>query len=127
MFTRITSTSTELLTERLRGYLGFTFNDNNKNIYEYVDMIINNNDNSNNYETIAVNISSISTQQSEKERIFLPFSFFRIKKVIIKKGEKNDPHQIILEIINKKYNIESKIKQGQKAYYDKQSNCILTK
>ena len=122
-----TSTSTELLTERLRGYLGFTFNDNNKNIYEYVDMIINNSDNSKNYETIAVNITSISTQQSEKERLFLPFSFFRIIKVIIKKGEKNDPHQIILEIINKKYNIESKIKQGQKAYYDKQSNYILTK
>ena len=35
--------------------------------------------------------------------------------------------EIVNFLINKKYNIESKIKQGQKAYYDKQSNYILTK
>ena len=44
----------------------------------------------------AVLISEFSEFPEEEEYLFLPFSFFKIKKVELKKGSKDDPHLIHL-------------------------------
>ena len=44
----------------------------------------------------AVLISEFSEFTEEEEYLFLPFSFFKIKKVELKKGSKDDPHLIHL-------------------------------
>ena len=89
-------------------------------------MIIDFKNNSINNEIICVNISSISSVSYEEEILFPPFSFFKINKVVFRKGIINEPHLIYVEVINKKYNIESRIKEGKKAYYDNELNCIKT-
>ena len=121
-----TSTSEKLLIGRLRTFMGKYIYKNNNKILEYVEMIIKFTKNSFNNEILAVNISSISSQPYEEEILFPPFSFFKINKVVFKSGVINDPHQIFVEVINKKCNIESKIKIGRKVYYDPKLNCILT-
>ena len=45
---------------------------------------------------IIVLISEFSEFPEEEEYLFLPFSFFKIKKVELKKGSKDDPHLIHL-------------------------------
>ena len=121
-----TSTSEKLLIGRLRTFMGKYIYKNNNKILEYVEMVIKFTKNSFNNEILAVNISSISSQPYEEEILFPPFSFFKINKVVFKSGVINDPHQIFVEVINKKCNIESKIKIGRKVYYDPKLNCILT-
>ncbi len=121
-----TSTSEKLLIGRLRTFMGKYIYKNNNKILEYVEMIIKFTKNPFNNEILAVNISSISSQPYEEEILFPPFSFFKINKVVFKSGVINDPHQIFVEVINKKCNIESKIKIGRKVYYDPKLNCILT-
>ena len=121
-----TSSSEKLLIGRLRTFMGKYTYKNKNNILEYVEMIIKFTKNSFNNEILAVNISSISSQPYEEEILFPPFSFFKINKVVFKSGLINDPHQIFVDVINKKYNIESKIKNGRKVYYDPKLNCILT-
>ena len=121
-----TSTSKNLFIDRLRTYIGNYIYKNKSNILEYVEMIIEFKNNSINNEIICVNISSISSVSYEEEIIFPPFSFFKINKVVFRKGIINEPHLIYVEVINKKYNIESRIKEGKKAYYDNELNCIKT-
>jgi hypothetical protein len=54
----------------------------------------------------AVSIRQFSVYQSEEEYLFLPFSFFKIKKVEIKKGNANDPHIFHLISLNSDKSIE---------------------
>ena len=53
-----------------------------------------------------VSISEISNFPNEKEYLFLPFSFFKIKDVKIDKGTKGHPHIINLIALNSKKPIE---------------------
>ena len=121
-----TSTSKKLLMDRLRTFVGNYGYKHGEGILEYVEMIISFNNNSFNDEIIAINISDISSQPYEQEILFPPFSFFKINKVIFRAGTFTEPHQIFVEGIKKKYNIESRIKKDRKAYYDSKFNCILT-
>ena len=121
-----TSTSKKLLMDRLRTFVGNYGYKHGEGILEYVEMIISFNNNSFNDEIIAINISDISSQPYEQEILFPPFSFFKINKVIFRAGTFSQPHQIFVEGIKKKYNIESRIKKDRKAYYDSKLNCILT-
>ena len=54
----------------------------------------------------AVLISEFSDYPGEEEYLFLPFSFFKIKKVELKKGTKSDPHIIYLIALNSEKPIE---------------------
>ena len=121
-----TSTSKKLLMDRLRTFVGNYGYKHGEGILEYVEMIISFNNNSFNDEIIAINVSDISSQPYEQEILFPPFSFFKINKVIFRAGTFSQPHQIFVEGIKKKYNIESRIKKDRKAYYDSKLNCILT-
>ena len=51
-------------------------------------------------------ISQFSNFPGEEEYLFLPFSFFKIKKVEIKKGNEYDPHIIHLLALNSDKSIE---------------------
>ena len=53
-----------------------------------------------------VSISEFSNFPNEEEYLFLPFSFFKIKKLIRKSGTRNDPHIIYLIAINTEKPIE---------------------
>jgi hypothetical protein len=53
-----------------------------------------------------VSISYISKFPKEKEYLFLPFSFFKIKDIEIGKGNKRNPHIIHLIAINSEKPIE---------------------
>ena len=48
----------------------------------------------------AVSISEFSEYPEEEEYLFLPFSFFKITKVELKRGTNNDPHIIHLLALN---------------------------
>ena len=75
----------------------------------------------------AINISALSDKKLEEERLFPAFSFFKIKKVILKDGTKENPHQIILEVIHKKYNLEERMVKGERVYLDSQTNLLMTR
>ena len=47
-----------------------------------------------------VSIREYSVYQNEEEYLFLPFSFFKITKVELKKGNNSDPHIIHLLALN---------------------------
>ena len=51
-------------------------------------------------------ISEFSNYPNEEEYLFLPFSFFKIKKFKRKKGTKDDPHIIYLIALNTEKPIE---------------------
>ena len=53
-----------------------------------------------------VSISEFSNFPNEEEYLFLPFSFFKIKKLIRKSGTRNDPHIIYLIALNTEKPIE---------------------
>ena len=53
-----------------------------------------------NYSKSVVSIEELSTFNSEKEYLFLPFSFFRIKSVYRKSGTYLDPHIVNLVALN---------------------------
>ena len=53
-----------------------------------------------------VSISEISNSPKEKEFLFLPFSFFKIKDVKVDKGTKGHPHIINLIALNSEKPIE---------------------
>ena len=39
----------------------------------------------------------------------------------------NEPHQIFLEVINKKYNLEERIYKGERVYLDSKTNLLMTR
>ena len=51
-------------------------------------------------------ISQFSNFPGEEEYLFLPFSFFKITRVELKKGSDNDPHIIYLTALNSDKPIE---------------------
>jgi hypothetical protein len=59
-----------------------------------------------NYSKSVVSIEDLSVYQHEKEYLFLPFSFFRIKSVYRKSGTSSDPHIINLIALNSDKPIE---------------------
>ena len=79
---------------------GFTPKKYNTND-ELVLLIIEQNDTKSN-----VLISELSDFPNEKEYLFLPFSFFKIKKVEIRKGDEQEPHIINLAALNSDKPIE---------------------
>ena len=68
---------------------------------ELVLQIIEQNDTKSN-----VCISELSDYPHEKEYLFLPFSFFKIKKVELRKGNEKDPHIIYLAALSSDKPIE---------------------
>lgn len=96
-----------------------------ENLFDCVDIIIENNEKSE-YPS-AINISALSDKNAEEERLFPAFSFFKIKKVEIKSGSKDNPHHIYLEVVNKKYNLEERMYKGERVYLDSQTNLLMTR
>ena len=96
------------------------------NIVDCVDITFEINKEKNDYPS-AINISALSDKKLEEERLFPAFSFFKIKKVILKDGTKENPHQIILEVIHKKYNLEERMVKGERVYLDSQTNLLMTR
>ena len=96
-----------------------------EDVYDFVDIFIENNEDI--YYPSAINVSNIADIDFEEERLFPAFSFFRIKKVDISKGSKNEPHKIFLEVIHKLYNLEEKMFQGESVYLDYHNNLLLTR
>ena len=95
-------------------------------IVDCVDLIIENNDENNEYPS-AINISALSDKKAEEERLFPAFSFFKIKKVEIRTGSKEKPHRIFLEVVNKKYNLEQRMYAGERVYLDSKTNLLMTR
>ena len=106
--------------------IAYEHNNEVEDIVDCVDMIIENNNEKAEYPS-AINISNISDKKLEEERLFPAFSFFKIKKVNILSGRKNEPHQIFLEVINKKYNLEERIYKGERVYLDSKTNLLMTR
>lgn len=106
--------------------IAYEHNNEVEDIVDCVDMIIENNNENAEYPS-AINISNISDKKLEEERLFPAFSFFKIKKVNILSGRKNEPHQIFLEVINKKYNLEERIYKGERVYLDSKTNLLMTR
>ena len=89
-------------------------------------MIFENNMEENNYPSV-INISALSDKKAEEERLFASFSFFKIKKVEIREGTKDEPHQIYLQVVQKKYNLEKGIAKGERVYLDSETNLLMTR
>ena len=58
------------------------------------------------FRHLIVSIRQYSDYKGEEEYLFLPFSFFKIKKVEIKTGNMNNPHIFHLISINSDKSIE---------------------
>ena len=116
--------------ERLPSDLGreiaYEHKDTVEDVVDCVDMIIENNNENIEYPS-AINISNISDKKLEEERLFPAFSFFKIKKVNILKGRKDEPHQVFLEVINRKYNLEERMYKGERVYLDSKTNLLMTR
>ena len=111
---------------RLPSDLGKVIAYEDENIVDCVDMIFENNIEENNYPSV-INISALSDKKAEEERLFASFSFFKIKKVEIRKGTKDEPHQIYLQVVQKKYNLEKRIAEGERVYLDSETNLLMTR
>ena len=70
----------------------------------------------------AFDISSISEFSSESERLFQPFSFFKITKVDI--DTNNKKAEIEMENVGKKCVLEKEIQKGKELEYDASGNFI---
>ena len=112
--------------ERLPSPLGQEIAYEGENIVDCVDIIFENNNTKHEYPS-AINISALSDKKAEEERLFPAFSFFKIKKVEILDGSKENPHRIFLEVINKKYNLEERMFGGERVYLDSQTNLLMTR
>jgi hypothetical protein len=113
--------------ERLPSPLGQDIAYGDENIVDCCDIIIENNANGKCEYPSAINISSLSDKKAEEERLFPAFSFFKIKKVEIHEGTKEKPHNIFLEVVNKKYNLEERMFNGERVYLDSQTNLLMTR
>ena len=87
---------------RLQSPLGQEIAYEGENIVFCVDIIIVNNADDKCEYPSAINISSVSEKKRKKKGYFLLFHFFKIKKVEILKSTKEKPHNIFLEVVNKK-------------------------
>ena len=75
-----------------------------------------------NWVSSGVNIQDISAAKKEKEHLFLPFSFYYLRDVII--NTKNYTADIYLETIGKKEILEEEIKNGKEVEYNQNENII---
>ena len=69
-----------------------------------------------------VDIQDISAAKTEREHLFLPFTFYFLKDV--KVDTKNYTADIFLETIGKKEILEEKIKMGKEVEYNEKENII---
>ena len=76
----------------------------------------------NNWVSSGVNIQDISAAKSEREHLFLPFSFYFVRDVQI--NTKNYTADIYLETIGKKEILEEEIKKGKEVDYNPNENII---
>ncbi len=74
--------------------------------------------------TPAISVDMYSVNKGEREFIFPPFSFFKIKKVELYGGTGNNPHVIYLDVINKKNYIEIGLKNNKVINYDESTNTL---
>ena len=70
-----------------------------------------------------INIQEISRHKKEKEFLFQPFSFYRVKSVNI--DIKKHTADISLETIGKTDILEEQIKNGKSVKYDKENNIMI--
>ena len=79
-------------------------------------------DEKDNWVSNCIDIQDVSKEKIEKEFLFQPFSFYKVKSVIFDiKGHKAD---ICLETIGKKEILEEQIKLGKKIKYNKVKNIM---
>ncbi len=83
------------------------------NIYQY------------NFISNAIDISEPSIYPGEREYLFLPFSFFRVKNVKINTNDYIA--DIYLETVGKKQILENEIKLGKEIEFNSQKNIIQIK
>ena len=69
-----------------------------------------------------INIKNISIYKKEKEILFQPFSFFRLKDISI--NLENYTADIFLETIGKTEILEEKLKNGDEIVYNESKNII---
>jgi hypothetical protein len=78
-----------------------------------------------NWVSSGVNIQDVSAAKKEKEHLFLPFSFYYLRDVII--NTKNYTADIYLETIGKKEILEEEIKNGKEIEYNPNEKIIQIK
>ena len=78
--------------------------------------------NNNNRISNGINIQNISDYRAEKEILFLPFSFFKVKSVEV--DANNYTADIYLETIGKNEILENQIKNGKHIQYDSILNTM---
>ena len=76
------------------------------------------------YQCPCFNISYFSEYENEKEYIFPPFSFFKILKINMNDGTKENPVIIELELIPKNFNFEKNLKNKGNICFDDVEKCI---
>ena len=75
-----------------------------------------------NWISNGIKVQNISDYKAEKEILFLPFSFFKVKSVEI--DIVNYTADIYLETIGKNEVLEHKIKNGKHIQYDSRLNIM---
>ena len=106
-------TSTTPLLQTAKG-----FSNNNKTQYQYATIVTINYKYNKDFIPTAVDVSEISAFKSEKECIFLPYSFFKIKNVEI--DHINKKGKIELDSIGRKEIFEKKLRDGYKLNYNEE-------
>ena len=92
------------------------FSNNNKTQYQYATIVTINYKYNKDFIPTAVDVSEISAFLDEKECIFLPYSFFKIKNVEI--DHINKKGSIELDSIGRKEIFEKKLRDGYKLNYN---------
>ena len=92
------------------------FSNNNKTQYQYATIVTINYKYNKDFIPTTVDVSEISAFKSEKECIFLPYSFFKIKNVEI--DHPNKKGKIELDSIGRKEIFEKKLRDGYKLNYN---------
>ena len=87
-----------------------------KNYFLFSAKFILENNYKNNYIPNGINITDLSVYRGEKENLFLPFSFYYLKNVII--NIKNYTADVYLETIGKTEILEEQIKREKEIKYD---------
>ena len=96
----------------------------NETLHFSVIFIITNIYNSN-WISNAINIQNLSDYKGDKEILFLPFSFFRVKEVNV--DINNYTADIHLETVGKNEILETQIKKGKQIQYNSELNVMKTK
>ena len=96
----------------------------NETLHFSVIFIITNIYNSN-WISNAINIQNLSDYKGDKEILFLPFSFFRVKEVNV--DINNYTADIHLETVGKNEILETQIKNGKQIQYNSELNVMKTK